>query len=49
MSKAVDSPLPPERSSSLNRALVSSAVPKPANWRIVQSRDRYIEAYGPRV
>ena len=44
MSNAVDRPLPPDRRSSLNRALVSSAVPNPANWRMVQSRDRYIEA-----
>ena len=49
MSNAVDRPLPPERRSSLKRRFVSSAVPKPANWRIVHSRDRYIEAYGPRV
>ena len=49
MSNAVDRPLPPERSSSLKRRLVSSAVPKPANWRIVHSRERYIDAYGPRV
>jgi hypothetical protein len=48
-SNAVESPSPPERRISLNRALVSSAVPKPANIRIVQSFDRYIEAYGPRV
>ena len=31
----------------MKRALVSSAVPKPANIRIVQSFERYIEAYGP--
>ena len=24
-------------------------MPKPANWRIVQSRPRYIDSYGPRV
>ena len=34
---------------SLNRQLVSSAVPKPANIRIVHSFERYIDAYGPRV
>ena len=34
--------VPPARSNSLNRALVSSAVPKPANMRIVHSCDRYI-------
>ena len=33
----------------MNRALVSSAVPKPANIRIVHDCDRYIEAWGPRV
>ena len=49
MSNAVDSPLPPAASSARNRSLVSSAVPKPANWRMVQSFWRYIEAYGPRV
>jgi hypothetical protein len=30
-------------------ALVSSAVPKPANCRIVQSLPRYIDGYTPRV
>ena len=49
MSNAVDRPSPPERSNSLKRPLVSSAVPKPANWRIVHSRERYMDAYGPRV
>ena len=49
MSNAVDSPSPPVLMISLNRQLVSSAVPKPANIRIVQSFDRYIDAYGPRV
>ena len=34
---------------SLNRQLVSSAVPKPANIRIVHNFERYIDAYGPRV
>ena len=48
-SNAVDSPSPPAASSSRNRRLVSGAVPKPANMRIVQSFERYIEAYGPRV
>ncbi len=43
-SKAVESPSPPARRISLNRALVSSGVPKPANCRIVQSFERYIEA-----
>ena len=49
MSNAVDKPLPPLRRISLKRAFVSSGVPKPANIRIVQSFDRYIDAYGPRV
>jgi hypothetical protein len=49
MSNAVDNPVPPARSSSLNRALVSSAVPKPANIRIVHNRDRYIVGWMPRV
>ena len=49
MSKAVDSPSPPARSNSLKHALVSAAVPKPANWRMVHSRERYMDAYGPRV
>ena len=44
MSNAVDSPSPPARSSSLKRPLVSAAEPKPANWRIVHNRDRYMEA-----
>ena len=44
MSNAVDRPVPPWRSSSWKRPLVSSAVPKPANMRMVQRRDRYIEA-----
>src|SRR5580658_8343831 len=49
MSNAVERPSPPDASNALNRSLVSAAVPKPANWRIVQSRERYIDAYGPRV
>ncbi len=49
MSNAVDNPSPPARSNSLNRALVSAAVPNPANWRMVHSRERYMDAYGPRV
>ena len=40
MSKAVERPVPPLRRISLKRALVSSAVPKPANIRIVQRRER---------
>ena len=46
MSKSAE---PPARRISRKRALVSSAVPKPANMRIVHSFDRYIDAYGPRV
>ena len=49
MSKAVDRPVPPFRRISLNRVLVSSAVPKPANMRMVQSRERYIAEWIPRV
>ena len=49
MSNAVESPSPPDLMISLNRWLVSSAVPKPANMRIVHSLERYIDAYGPRV
>src|SRR5206468_12973409 len=33
----------------LNRLLVSSPVPNPAIWRIVQRRPRCIVGYGPRV
>ena len=49
MSNAVDKPLPPAANSCRNRSLVSSAVPKPANCRMVHNFDRYIDAYGPRV
>ena len=42
MSNAVDRPVPPWRRMSLNRPLVSTAVPKPANMRMVHSRLRYI-------
>src|SRR6476646_3638270 len=48
-SNAVDRPPPPAASRSLKRRLVSVAVPKPANIRIVQSFDRYISGYRPRV
>ena len=44
MSNAVESPVPPERIISLKRVLVSIAVPKPANMRMVHSRERYIAA-----
>ena len=33
----------------LKRLLVSSGVPKPANWRIVHSRPRYMVGCAPRV
>src|SRR5712671_5512589 len=49
MSNAVDNPSPPAFKISLNRQFVSSAVPNPANIRIVHNFDRYIDAYGPRV
>ncbi len=49
MSNAVDSPSPPALMISLKRQLVSSAVPNPANIRIVHSFERYIDEYGPRV
>ena len=48
-SKATDSPPPPCSSRYLKRAFVWSAVPKPANWRIVQSRPRYMVSWMPRV
>jgi hypothetical protein len=44
MSNAVDSPVPPALMISLKRQFVSSAVPNPANIRIVHSFERYIEA-----
>ena len=44
MSNAVDSPSPPAANSCLKRPLVSSAVPNPANCRMVHSRERYMEA-----
>ncbi len=49
MSKAVDRPVPPRPRMWRKRWLVSSAVPKPANIRMVHSLERYMEAYGPRV
>ena len=48
-SKATESPVCPCSSKYLYRLLVSSAVPKPANCRIVHSRVRYMVWYGPRV
>ena len=48
-SNAVDRPVAPESRSRRKRSFVSAAVPKPANIRIVQSFDRYMDTYGPRV
>ena len=48
-SNAVERPVCPAASNSLNRVLVSCADPKPAYWRIVQSRPRYIDGCTPRV
>lgn len=42
-SKATLRPVWPAFKSFLNRSLVCSAVPKPANMRMVQSLDRYME------
>src|SRR3954467_1287103 len=49
MSNATDSPVWPRSRSRRERSCVSAGVPYPANCRIVHSRPRYIEAYGPRV
>ena len=49
MSNAVESPVPPSARSWRKRWLVSAAEPKPANWRIVHTFDRYMEAKAPRV
>ena len=49
MSNATDRPPPPPFRIILYRSLVCSALPKPANWRIVQVRPRYPVAYSPRV
>jgi len=46
---AVESPVCPWERRNLKRAFVSSADPNPANWRIVQSRPRYIVGCTPRV
>ncbi|GBD46525.1 hypothetical protein HRbin41_01353 [bacterium HR41] len=43
MSNAVERPVCPCSSRYRKRSFVSSAVPKPANWRIVQRRPRYID------
>ena len=49
MSNAVESPVCPCSSRYRKRSFVSSAVPNPANWRIVHNRPRYIDGYTPRV
>src|SRR5256885_5936625 len=49
MSNAVDRPVWPLSRRNLNRRLVSSGEPKPANMRIVHGLPRYIVACGPRV
>ena len=43
-SKATDRPPLPARRSSWKRAFVSSAVPNPANRRMVHNFERYIDA-----
>src|SRR6266581_2496004 len=48
-SNATLSPSLPWAKRYLNRRFVSFAVPKPAYWRIVQSRPRYIVGWIPRV
>ncbi len=48
-SNATDSPVCPRASRNLNRRLASSAVPNPANCRMVQSFPRYIVGWIPRV
>ena len=49
MSKSVEMPVWPCAIRYLKRLFVSSPVPKPAIWRIVHVRERYIVGYGPRV
>ena len=49
MSYAIESPVPPAAISFLKRSFVSSAVPKPANMRIVHSRPRWPVGWMPRV
>src|ERR1700681_3014008 len=48
-SNATERPVCPASSRSLNRSLVFLALPKPAYWRIVHSRPRYIVGCTPRV
>ncbi len=49
MSKSTERPVWPCEMRYLKRLFVSSPVPKPAIWRIVQGRLRYMVGYGPRV
>src|SRR6478736_1413614 len=49
MSNAVERPVWPCSSRYRKRSLVSSAVPNPANCRIVHNRPRYMLGYTPRV
>ena len=48
-SNATDSAVWPWLSRYRKRALVSSAEPNPAYWRMVHSRSRYMDSYGPRT
>ena len=48
-SNATETPCWPPASRYRNRAFVSSAEAKPAYWRIVHGRPRYMSLYGPRV
>ncbi len=48
-SKATERPVCPCSSRNLNLWLVSSAVPNPAYWRMVQRRPRYMVGWTPRV
>ena len=48
-SNATERPVCPASRRCRNRALVSCAVPKPAYWRIVHRRPRYIDGCTPRV
>jgi hypothetical protein len=48
-SNATESPCEPCSSRYLKRAFVSAALPKPANWRMVQTLPRYIVWCTPRV
>ena len=48
-SKSVLMPVCPRSSRKRYRWLVALAVPKPAIWRRVHNRPRYMVGYGPRV